>query len=312
MPAAMEAGNLTSLQPRSYDVPCRREFANVPVGADDVSGRFGADDVSGGGCEDMRGGAELVQVNSAAPPPACSVDGGGVISSFPIRPSELTVSLRAKRVNCDDKCQLCLSGKESVLHLFVECDYAKACWSYLRLQCQAGSYTNFQDWMSTMSTSLSNTQACTLYIVCWKIWDLRNSILWNNQSLNAARFTVQSAQNYLNDWLEANKAGQFGDELAVAEEPKWSKPQLGLLKLNVDAAIDKPHSKMGFGCVLRNDQGHFVAARGSQWSGAYNSREAEAVAIRESLSWVKSHDFDNIIIETDSLQVVQGLNSTLE
>lgn len=78
-------------------------------------------------------------------------------------------SLRAKRVNCDDKCQLCLSGKESVFHLFVECDYAKACWSYLRLQCHAGSYTNFQDWMSTMSTSLSNTQACTLYIVCWKI-----------------------------------------------------------------------------------------------------------------------------------------------
>ncbi|XP_031121452.1 GATA transcription factor 28-like isoform X2 [Ipomoea triloba] len=96
MPAAMEAGNLTSLQPRSYDVPCRREFANVPVGADDVSGRFGADDVSGGGCEDMRGGAELVQVNSAAPPPACSVDGGGVISSFPIRPSELTVSFEGQ------------------------------------------------------------------------------------------------------------------------------------------------------------------------------------------------------------------------
>ncbi|XP_019173186.1 PREDICTED: GATA transcription factor 24-like isoform X2 [Ipomoea nil] len=95
MPAAMEAGNLTSLQPRPYDVPLRREFANVPVGADEVGGRFEADDVSGGGCEEDMRGAEVVQVNSAAPPP-CSVDGGAVISSFHIRPSELTVSFEGQ------------------------------------------------------------------------------------------------------------------------------------------------------------------------------------------------------------------------
>lgn len=90
----------------------------------------------------------------------------------------------------------------------------------------------------------------------------------------------------------------------------WTKPQTGWLKLNVDAAINKENSCMGFGCVLRNDLGQFIAAKGAYWMGSFTSREAEAVAIRETLSWLKSHNFDNIHVETDSLQVVQGLNST--
>lgn len=68
---------------------------------------------------------------------------------------------------------------------------------------------------------------------------------------------------------------------------------------------------MGFGCVVRDDLGHFVAARGSHWRGYYSSKEAEAVAIRESLSWLKTLNIDKVIIETDSLQVTQGLNSNL-
>lgn len=91
----MEGGNLRSLQPRPYDVPCCREFASVPVGADEVGGGFEVDDVGGGGCEEDMSGEEEVQVNSAAPP-LNSVDGGGVISSFPIRPSELTVSFEGQ------------------------------------------------------------------------------------------------------------------------------------------------------------------------------------------------------------------------
>nr|GMD06060.1 uncharacterized protein LOC109186215 [Ipomoea batatas] len=95
----------------------------------------------------------------------------------------------------------------------------------------------------------------------------------------------------------------------AATDVHWSKPQPGFLKLNVDAAINKQGSCMGFACVLTNEFGGFVAAKGTQWRGVFSPREAEAVAVREALSWLKSHNFDKVQIETDSLQVVQGINA---
>jgi len=90
---------------------------------------------------------------------------------------------------------------------------------------------------------------------------------------------------------------------------KWIKPQAGMLRMNVDAAINKRDATMGLGSVIRDEDGNFVAARGAQWRGIFTPREAEAVAIREALSWIKSHNMDNVNVETDSLHVVQCLNS---
>ncbi|XP_031120261.1 uncharacterized protein LOC116023402 [Ipomoea triloba] len=81
------------------------------------------------------------------------------------------------------------------------------------------------------------------------------------------------------------------------------------LKLNVDAAIEKNNLRMGFGSTLRDEEDKFIAARGAQWHGAFSSREAEAVVIREALSWIKNINFAKVHIETNSLQVVQWLNS---
>ncbi|XP_031099864.1 uncharacterized protein LOC116004068 [Ipomoea triloba] len=168
--------------------------------------------------------------------------------------------LRLKKVYCDEKC----------------------------LPCSHGSINNFIEWINYMISSLNKDQIGNLFMVCWNLWNLRNNIHWNNQSLESARITVRRAQNVYFDWFEANKNKQEG----------------------MKNAIDTQHAKLGFGWVLRDEQGHFIAAKGLKWRGSYSSKEAEAVSIRESLTWLKSHAFDKIIVETDSLPVVQGLKST--
>ncbi|XP_019161452.1 PREDICTED: uncharacterized protein LOC109158087 [Ipomoea nil] len=136
-----------------------------------------------------------------------------------------------KQVNCDDKCILCRNNKESIYHLFVECDYARSCWNQLRIQLPTGNVDSLHTWISSLAENVSIHQT------------LRNN----------------------------------------AVEEKWSKPKCDFLKLNVDAvAIEKQRGCMGLGCVLRNDRGQFVAARGVQWKGVYSSKEAEAVAIKVS------------------------------
>nr|GMC55896.1 transcription repressor OFP17-like [Ipomoea batatas] len=59
----------------------------------------------------------------------------------------------------------------------------------------------------------------------------------------------------------------------------WSKLAQRMLKLNVDAAIDKDSTTMGFGLVLSDGNGSFVAVRGVPWKGLFSSGEAEAVTI---------------------------------
>lgn len=65
---------------------------------------------------------------------------------------------------------------------------------------------------------------------------------------------------------------------------------------------------MSFGWVLRNDKGAFMAAVCQPWTGNFSPKE-EAMAVRETLSWLKQNNYENILIETDSLLVVQGINS---
>lgn len=47
---------------------------------------------------------------------------------------------------------------------------------------------------------------------------------------------------------------------------------------------------MGFGSILRDDNGDFVAAKGIQWTSIFSPKEAEAVAVREALSWLKQNN----------------------
>lgn len=91
-------------------------------------------------------------------------------------------------------------------------------------------------------------------------------------------------------------------------KPKWTKPKPGWSKLNVDAALDVTSGKMGVGWILRDDQGRFLNAVSCPWNGVFSPKEAEALAIREALSWSKMHNLDYMQIETDSLLTVQGLS----
>ncbi|XP_019149927.1 PREDICTED: uncharacterized protein LOC109146734 [Ipomoea nil] len=90
---------------------------------------------------------------------------------------------------------------------------------------------------------------------------------------------------------------------------KWSLPNSGRIKLNTDAAFDEKNNKMGFDWILRDDEGQFLAAKGMCISGLYSVKEAEAVCIREALSWLKGTSMGDVDIETDSQLVYFALRS---
>nr|GMD58636.1 uncharacterized protein LOC109190316 [Ipomoea batatas] len=85
----------------------------------------------------------------------------------------------------------------------------------------------------------------------------------------------------------------------------WDKPPQVWLKLNVDAAIDNNSGQAGFGFIPRDAAGSFIAAREESWKGLLTPKLAEALAIRSSITWLKSRRCEcmQMQIETDALSL---------
>lgn len=83
------------------------------------------------------------------------------------------------------------------------------------------------------------------------------------------------------------------------------------MSCNVDAAVFTSEGRCSFGCVLRNDQGVFVAGFGGSYAGVVNPKHAEALAFKEALSWLKRKRLNHVHIELDSLAVCQAFGSKM-
>lgn len=59
----------------------------------------------------------------------------------------------------------------------------------------------------------------------------------------------------------------------------------GWVKVNIDAAVFLDGS-IGVGAIIRDEHSGFVAARGKKIAGAWKAREAEAIGLKEALSWI--------------------------
>ncbi|XP_031120333.1 uncharacterized protein LOC116023471 [Ipomoea triloba] len=74
--------------------------------------------------------------------------------------------------------------------------------------------------------------------------------------------------------------------------------------------MDSQNKVMGLGWLLRAEGGIFLAAKSLRFNGNYSVQEAEAVCIREALSWLKGTGMGDVDIETDSQLVYYALSSS--
>ncbi|CAN1181229.1 hypothetical protein LINPERHAP2_LOCUS35257 [Linum perenne] len=58
---------------------------------------------------------------------------------------------------------------------------------------------------------------------------------------------------------------------------------------------------------MRDHEGRILKHRRISWPGVWSSKEAEARALLESLSWVEKEGFQQAIIESDAQLVVQAV-----
>ncbi|CAH9096881.1 unnamed protein product, partial [Cuscuta epithymum] len=89
----------------------------------------------------------------------------------------------------------------------------------------------------------------------------------------------------------------------------WRKPDTDRIKINTDAAINRGAGMVGLGWVARDSTGAFLAGAAIPRKGVCLPKEAEALSMREALSWIKAAGWDQVDVESDALHLVEGVHS---
>ncbi|KAF5475513.1 hypothetical protein F2P56_007313 [Juglans regia] len=90
----------------------------------------------------------------------------------------------------------------------------------------------------------------------------------------------------------------------------WQPPPSGQLKLNFDGAIFYQELKSGVGAVLRDDKGSMIMAMSRLEEGILLVEDVEAIAALRALQFISHLGISHLILEGDSLIVVEAIQST--
>lgn len=133
--------------------------------------------------------------------------------------------------------------------------------------------------------------------------------MWNKNSTTINK-VVASTRQYLTQWQIAQ-----GRVFTVPIQPQvegdgavvWAKPLTNEVKILVDATIFEDRGGVGFG---RGADGLLIEAKAVFLFQMISPVLAEAMAVKEALSWCDNMQDERIIVETNCLVVVQAIGST--
>lgn len=124
---------------------------------------------------------------------------------------------------------------------------------------------------------------------CWSIWKNRNDLVWNQRSSQVVEVVV-SSKVVLNQWQVAQDKtfDSFFSHMTTADgDEHWTAPVDNTIKVNCDAAIFAATSTYSTAFAVRDHMGDLVEAKSSCCLGNLSPENAEAISVREALSWIK-------------------------
>ncbi|XP_042974791.1 uncharacterized protein LOC122306429 [Carya illinoinensis] len=201
---------------------------------------------------------------------------------------------------------------ETVAHALWECPSAQDVWSQCsrRIQKASSPYHSFKFLLEECLKTFDEEELVEFGLTAWKIWKRRNEVVFNN-TLSHPSSINQSVKLLMTDLDQAHQpARQCSSPSSVPLA--WEAPSQGKLKINWDADLDKTSCRAGVGAVVRNWEGKVLATMRMNHSLYPDPFLAEAYAAHQATIFLKSMGWQDVIMEGDSLQLVNCLNSKEE
>ncbi|CAJ2674913.1 unnamed protein product [Trifolium pratense] len=189
-------------------------------------------------------------------------------------------------VHCEQSCPCCASAFENEWHCFIGCEAAQE--------------------------RLDSDKMNRIVMLLWSIWWRRNQKYWSDVFPSAFEVN-RRARGALDDWSHVRRQpAHISQNANNIMQQRWTKPQQGNLKCNVDAACYVAENRYNIGACIRDDRSRFVKAMSAQFVGQPAVHEAEAQGLLITLNWLQQMQISSIEIEMDCLQVVQNIEGKLK
>ncbi|XP_074374765.1 uncharacterized protein LOC141715185 [Apium graveolens] len=219
--------------------------------------------------------------------------------------------LHSKGITLPLGCPMCDHNSENLLHLFFECVFAVECWRQVNLVYDLLEVTDVSGWLLDKLNEGPTEELVKLCTVLWGVWFWRNKKVWSDKTVTAA-FAMEESCRSISSWREARKtvtASNVGGGVKLVN--RWIPPEAGAFKINVDVSVRDGVGTFSVGMVLRDQEGGFIAGKTHSMRAPGSVFEAEAIGVREALSWVKDQHLQNICKIREST-LNQTLNSRFE
>ncbi|XP_074323246.1 uncharacterized protein LOC141660181 [Apium graveolens] len=186
-----------------------------------------------------------------------------------------------------------------------------SCWLAIKVDTQGRVFADFGTWLEDILQAVNARESAAIISLCWAIWRNRNDIVWN-QRFSSVNKTVAAAKQYLTQWSLAQSRSSVVLLQPVHEgdgDVVWANPQQNSVKVSVDAAVFEDKEGSGFGLITRDSKGMLLQAKTGIFAGVVTPVLAEAMAVKEALSWIDRMKWMDVTLVSDCLVVVQAIRS---
>ncbi|KAM6561714.1 hypothetical protein CsatA_030953 [Cannabis sativa] len=221
--------------------------------------------------------------------------------------------LQSRHVPIQSNCPRCVNQPETPFHCLVDCPFAAQCWNCSGITLNIQGYVSFAGWLEAAFDRIDAATREQIAVTCWAIWKTRNDLVWS-EKVSTAESVAVLAQITLSNWSQAQDRSlvPLPAYLSAADgSDTWQKPAATSIKINVDAAIFDSNGTYSFVCVARDASGQLVEAITCCRAGVVQPEMAEAMGVREALSWIKKKAWHGVVVESDCLSVIQAIRSNL-
>jgi ribonuclease HI len=225
-------------------------------------------------------------------------------------------NLFKRKVLTEALCPICRSETESVGHALWSCPAAQDVWHECsnRIQKTPLKHTRFLDIFEGLLQRFEEVEVDLFASVARQVWLRRNSWVFEGMFSSPVQ-VLQRATEQLQASTIATiplKQHEQPPDMSYCSRPqrvlqKWRKPSAHFLKCNWDAALDVGRQLMGIGLLIRDHEGTVVAAKCSTQSHVSDPLVAETIAVWTAARFIKYKGLDNVVLEGDSLGVVNCL-----
>lgn len=185
---------------------------------------------------------------------------------------------------------MCNLEDESILHVLVECQFARMCWYNVGISVNDQDCLCLSQWLSKVMEAYAMTEVQLACMICWEVWRNKNAIVWHQKGEKFDR-VVASAKLTFSHWSSDQDKSYdhfLGFMTQYDGKEHWECPGNGKLNVNTDAPIFMDSIRYSFSMVVRDQKGELFEAKSSCRQGTIDPILAEAMGIREALSWVKN------------------------